>query len=126
MWLPAYSGNAGKSLVGKPMSSKFELRDEMRARVPLSSKFTVSDGGDRMIVATFFAGKVIAPSEVTFALTLHRIPRSRFIVVNATSLSAASIKTLLKLGIVSLVETTFIPCCNPLTNALFSIEHFMT
>jgi hypothetical protein len=107
------------------MSSKFELPDEMHTRVLLSSKFTVSDGRDRTIVATFFAGKVIAPPEDTFALTLHRIPRSRFVVVNATSSPTASIKTLLKIGTVNLVETAFIPCCKPLANAALSIENFM-
>ena len=72
------------------------------------STLTSISASSLIILPSSFTGNVIVPSSETSAFTLHFAPRSKFVVVNHTRPSFASIKTFCKIGMVFLVPTTLI------------------
>ena len=71
-----------------------------------ASTDTSEFGSSRTMLARRFTGRVTEPASFTSALILQRIPRSKFVVVSESWSFSASIRTLLRIGIVAFDPTT--------------------
>jgi hypothetical protein len=77
------------------------------------------------MLARRLTGRVTEPPSFTSALILHRIPRSRFVVVSESWSFSASISTLLRIGIVALDPTTLRTWERPLAKWSRFVLNFM-
>ena len=66
-----------------------------------ASRDTSRLGISRTMLASRLTGRVTEPPSLTSALIRQRIPKSRFVVVTDTTSFSASIRTLLRMGIVA-------------------------
>jgi hypothetical protein len=90
-----------------------------------ASTTTSELGSSRTMLARRFTGSVTDPVSFTSALILHRMPRSRFVVVSDSWSFSASISTLLRMGIVAFDPTTLRTWDRPLAKWSRFVLNFM-